>query len=57
MNKHPHHTRYAQLIAGFAAASFAVLITTTMHYAEMRAPSGAKASFAQAAQCIGGPCI
>lgn len=34
MSKHPHTSRYARLVAGFAASAFALLIASAVHYAE-----------------------
>ncbi len=34
MNTHPHCTRYARLVAGFAVSAFALLMTLTMQLQE-----------------------
>lgn len=34
MNTHPHCTRYARLVAGFALSAFALLMTLTMQLQE-----------------------
>jgi len=34
MTNHPHTSRYARLVAGFAASAFTLLIASAVHYAE-----------------------
>lgn len=34
MKNHPHTSRYARLVAGFAASAFTLLIASAVHYAE-----------------------